>query len=510
MRSYGVTQSLAQTMSPLFVSFPATERGPDKNGRRSNCQRAFDGSKDNGACSESGTCPGSQVCRENSGRCFDADPARSDRSVRMLVEDGDAVPEIEIACLRPDEDSLGMTAVLTNLITGERRCARTTIDGRFRVPIPATIGDRLELTMYNKPDAVFDYASCNLKPDAPLGRRINQFEQKAPRYNIVAGGNPGCPEGQECAQFMGNWFPVGSALVAPQDGIGYMRNTPIFRKFAALAEMAFDPADPINFAPYYFLKSLPGPDGTPTPPRALMNINTVGDGFVSIATGISFARAAGVVPFFQPDAITMYPEYKEYVTPPKLWNLYSRKTPMRVLIETHHVEGIARLARHPAGPACGVNYRLDDPVTCPRMPTVNPQTCLYTLYDVDWFGEGKQPYDQQHLTSPLRLARRADTHITDAASLDKAWEPRITGTPFSDDTTAWKADVRVLALTNVYLEPEGKHTWETGDACKIWDAATYGGNLTGHFFASGGKDPYYLSHPATHGCLETKTCDFYK
>jgi hypothetical protein len=144
------------------------------------------------------------VC--TNGRCLDADVSKSERSVRMLVEDGDDVPEMEIACLRPDEDALGMTVVMTNLISGERRCARTLADGRFRVPIPATIGDRLELDLYNTPDGVTDFKSCDLKVDAP-SRRIMTFEQKAPRYNKVGDGNPGCST-DACAQFMGNWFPV--------------------------------------------------------------------------------------------------------------------------------------------------------------------------------------------------------------------------------------------------------------------------------------------------------------
>src|SRR5439155_27136066 len=116
-----------------------------------------------------------------------------------------------------------------------------------------------------------------------------------------------------------------------------------------------------------------------------------------------------------------------------------------------------------------------------------------------------------HLVAPPRRAGRADTHIVDAATIATAWEPRIAGAPLSsDDSKAWHADSRVLALINVSIKPEGQHTWETGDACKLWDDATYGGNLAGHFFASGAKDPYYLSHPASHECLEKKNCPFYQ
>ena len=68
----------------------------------------------------------------------------------------------------------------------------------------------------------------------------------------------------------------------------------------------------------------------------------------------------------------------------------------------------------------------------------------------------------------------------------------------------------LVGMVNVYLEPGGKHTWDTGDACKKWDGATYGGNLDGRFLITGGKDLYYLSHPASHDCLEKRDCPMFK
>jgi hypothetical protein len=476
VRSYGVTESLAQLMSPLIVSIPATDRMPDRNGnKKTNC-------------------------------------AMDQRSVRMLVEDGDDVPEIELACLEAATDDLGMTVIVQNLATGERRCARTLQGGRFRVPIPASIGDRLDILIYKGADMIDNYRSCVPKEGATLLREIKTFEQPAPTYGKVAEGNPGCPADAAagCAQFMGRFYPVGSDLVAVQEGLGHARNTPEYRRLAGLVQVILDPADPINYAPYYMIRPLPKPDGSIAAPRGLLNVNTVGDGFVSISTGIAFSRAAGAIPFFPPSALNLYPEYRDWVTPQVLYDQQGGKTPNRLLIENHVVEGIARLGRHPAGPNCGVNYRKDDPMTCPRDPVPSPTTCQNTLFDIDWLSEGKQPFDAQHLVSPLRLARRVDVRVTDDASLLKAWEPRIAGKPFGDDSSAWKADARTLGVINVYISPEGKHTWETGDACKLWDDATYGGNMVGHYFASGGKDPYYLSHPFSHLCLERKDCEFYK
>src|SRR5262249_31688679 len=151
--------------------------------------------------------------------------------------------------------------------------------------------------------------------------------------------------------------------------------------------------------------------------------------------------AAGAVPLFPPASLALYPDYRDYVTPPDFYEKQGGKTPNRVLIETHTIEGIARFARHPAGPSCNVNYRSDAPGICTKSPRPDPFTCQRTLFDSDWLSEGKQPYDAQHLTSPLRLARRADVRVVDAMTLAKAWEPRIAGTPLvTNDTGAWKAD----------------------------------------------------------------------
>lgn len=493
LRSYGVVETLAQLMSPLIVSIPASDRVPGSSGPKTNCRIDYDTTKD----------PKSPIA------------STSQRSVRMLVDDGDSVPEVELACLDPGEDAPGMTVVLTNLASGEVRCARSLADGRFRVPIPASIGDRLDLQLFNEPDAVTDYKTCALKEGVTSGRHIHTFEQKAPTYGKVVDSAAPCPPEATsgCAQFMANFYPVGSNLIAIQEGLGHGRNTPEYRRLAGLVQAIIDPGDPINYAPYYMLKTLPDPYGKAMPPRGLLSINTVGDGFVSISTGVAFARAAGAVPFFAPQALGLYPEYQEYVTPQQLYDLYGHRTPNQVLIDTHTIEGIARLGRHPAGSSCGVNYDTTDPVTCDpkRAPVADAATCKNTLFDVDWLSEGRQMYDAQHLVVPLRLARRADTLLSAGASPTKAWEPRLLGVPLqSTDMTAWKADGLTVGVVNVYIQPGGKHTWETGDACKKWDDATYGGNMAGHYFASGGKDPYYLSHPASHPCLERKDCDFYK
>jgi hypothetical protein len=170
---------------------------------------------------------------------------------------------------------------------------------------------------------------------------------------------------------------VGSPLVAPQEGYGLRRQTPEFRRLMMLTQAALDPADPINFARHYMLAPIPPvtgdvrlagspPVGGNLGPRALLTSATVGDSFVPIATAYAFARAAGALPFPPPSAATRIPEYADFVTPQPLFDALGGKTPDRILVESGAMEGIARLARAPAGPDCAANRSVQPACRAPR------------------------------------------------------------------------------------------------------------------------------------------------
>lgn len=476
VRSYGVVESVtSQMMGPVVVSVLGSERTDAK-------------SEDKLAS-----------------RC-----APDHRSVRIVVNNAIDNHELEIACLRPDELGERMTVLVSNVTSGETRCARTERDGRFRVPIPTSTGDKLDIQVYTAPDQVVSYDGCAVLPNAPVGRRISTWEQAASKTLDVA--NPEvsrCDAPEGCAQFRDVFYPVGSPLVAPNEGLGLRRQSPALRRFRDLGQTAFDVADPAIFAPYYMLKPLFDENGNRVASHGLLNVNTVGDNFVQVAAGLSFSRASGAVPFLPPSAASRYPEYADYATPQELYDRLGRKTPMQFLVDNGVVEGIARLGRTTAGPTCGPNYK-PDTVTCTKTVTIAPDKCQNALYDADWVSEGRMPHDQPHADTPLRLARVASVHVTDGPSLAAAWAPRLRGVPFAPDDTAWSASDRVVGVLNHYLVPEGKHTWDVTDACRAWDFAAYGNALMARFFATEGRDVYYLSHPRTHGCLVDASCDFFK
>jgi hypothetical protein len=444
------------------------------------------------------------------------------RSVRFVVNDLTTSREVEIACLSPSELDRGKTLVLENLRNGEKRCARSAGDGRFRIPIPADVGDRLDLQIYDAPDAVVSYKGCEPKPDAPAGRRIRTFEQAAVQPGLVDDEAKTCEaalasavlgdapseasaEGQGCQQFRDRFYPVGSLLTAPQEGLGLSRQSPEARRLFALVQAGVDSSDPINFAPYYALRVAQGVNGAPLPPRGVVAWNTTGDPMVPAGTGYAFARAVGAVPFLPPSYATTHPEWAEYATPPALWDALGGKTPNDVLVESHTLEGVASLERTRAGAACAVNYQKS--AVCTSSPSSSD--CARALFDADWLAEGSNLWDAPRPLVPLRLARLADARVTSASSLDAAWAPRLTGVPFAPDVAGAVTGRPLLGVLDAYIRPGGEHVFVNGDPCKAFDDVVYHDNLLVRFLATQGTDLYFLSHPSTHRCLERERCPIY-
>ncbi len=475
IRSYGVAEAMFQLISPIITSEPADIFYPES------------------------------AKEKPSTSC-----GRGQRSVRFVGVDGPSRIDAELACLSADENAEGMTVVVRNRSAQTAHCATAGKDGRFRVGMGASRGDRFEVSLYKEAHAVDNYKDCNVQATATELRTLRTFEVKTAKYKKILDETSACPETavDGCAQYMGTMYPVGSTLVAPQEGFGFHRNAPQLRRFFALAQVALEPADPVNFAPHYMLSPFALPDGKPGPVKAVLHINTVGDGFVSASSGVSFARASGAVPFLAPSKLGVYAEYNNYVTPPALYAQLGNRTPNEVLVQTHTVEGQARFKRHPASGPNLPNYRIGASPLCNQKPWSGPDAVERALFDVDNFAEGAQPFHAQTLPLALRLARRNDVQVTDAASLERAWEPRLKGVPGGADAGAWDASAPLVGFANVYISPDGKHTWNVPDPCKIWDDATFGGSMSARFLRTDGRDAYHLSHPKSYGCLTTNSCSF--
>jgi hypothetical protein len=449
-------------------------------------------------------------------------------SLRFQVLSVNRAAEVEINCIdKQPIAASGGTALVYNGGNGVVRCARIDKEGRFRIGIPSSLGDRLEVQIYDQPDVVDTYdgeSGCNISVGEEHRVALIQSWGKGlvPSGTLRDDGTEVCTNANGCSQFQDKYFPHGSELRAIAEGFGHIRQTPALRRFMSLASHIIDPGDPINFAPYYALRPIDDPFGNPHPSTGVLNVVTIGDMNVPLSSGIALGRAAGAVPFLTPSAAEQYPALADYATPALLYTSLGNKTPHRVMIENHVMEGINRLERHP--PPAGTCQRNIVPFT-PSDTTCYPTCenrsdciedqeceagrcvstavaggqCKQYLYDIDVLDEGTALYGEQEASVPLRLARIAKPTTPDG--INEVWAPRLDGKPFGSDAGAWAANQRVVGQLQAYVNPRGDHGFEPSTPCENWDRGQYMINLIGRFFATSGTDVYYLSHPASHLCL---------
>jgi hypothetical protein len=260
----------------------------------------------------------------------------------QYLPDRNKVGRAYLGVLHDAQISEGDTAVVRNLRSGEHRCARVQKDGLFRVAVSSDQDDPLQLELHPGP----------LPPGARSGCSVPA--EPAPYLTVQTLG--------EEVVFHGRKYPQGSALLALGDGFGLRRNSPETRRFHAIAQVILDPADPVNWAPYFEQRTLRYAQGEQVRTRALV-INTIGDMNVPMSTGAAISRAAGFVPWARRD-----PRHA--------------KTPNQVLIDTGALEAVEGKGRHRN--AAG-------------------QPVLMDLEHLALIGDGTDGFDVPRLSPPLRL-----------------------------------------------------------------------------------------------------------
>ncbi|PKN58349.1 MAG: hypothetical protein CVU56_06220 [Deltaproteobacteria bacterium HGW-Deltaproteobacteria-14] len=200
----------------------------------------------------------------------------------------------------------GDTAVLWNLKTGEHRCGVVQPSGSFRVSVAVDKGDPLELQLYAGALPPLAPAGCDPGDAEPIDV-ITTFDANV--------------------QFEGVTYAQGTPLVALSDGFGQRRASPDLRRLLGLSQIALDPGDPANWAPYWDgTRKLTYGTGETTRTQVIV-MPSAGDPGVPVAMGIALARAAGFIAYDSDD-----PRYG--------------KPQNQVLIDTWAIEGIPRTNRY--------------------------------------------------------------------------------------------------------------------------------------------------------------------
>ena len=202
--------------------------------------------------------------------------------------------------------TVGDTAVVHNLKSGEHRCARVLANGLLRAAVSSDDQDPLRLEVYDGP----------LPPEARTGCRIPDDAQ--PKFVFDTLGID--------VKFQGRSWPAGSPLLALGDGFGLRRQSPELRRFMGIAQIALEAGDPVNYAPNWERRTLRYGTGEVVRTRGIV-INTIGDMNVPMATGAAIARAAGFIGLTDKD-----PRYG--------------KSQNRLLIDTGALESVERTGRY--------------------------------------------------------------------------------------------------------------------------------------------------------------------
>ncbi len=401
--------------------------------------------------------------------------ASGQRSLREVVVDLNDRVNVEIGCVDADSLQDGDAVVLRNFGNHETRCAGAGADGRFRIGVPADTGDPLQIEVYRGGAFDMDYATCTFREGSSAHALVHvqdRFTSAAGEY----GSSPGLCE--RCGHYQATKYALDDPLVAVTEGYGLPRQSAQLRRFMSLAQIAIEPADPVNWAPRIFLH--PDPQRPGRGPRSVLVMESLGDNTVPVNSGLVYARAAGVLPFMPSDAPD---EYADYRAPRSFEARYGVPTPNDVFISNYVSEGIARLERHPI-----------------------PGFADW-LFDPDDLSEGLQRYIDRN-GNPPPVGEPGTSPPRLSPPLRWVRESRAVTSPTDDVWTAPGTSTGMSGVITFMVEPGGEHGFDPVAPSKTWDEGEYLANLLGWYFRSGGSELLYHTQPATHLCLETSSCAF--
>ena len=246
---------------------------------------------------------------------------------------------------------------VVNLTKSIKRSGHVTERGTFRIGIPAdALGPVDRRKLLGLKDG--DHDPVVFADTPKLGDKIEV---------VVYAGDTATVRGklttwQWDVEFQGTIYPAGAPLVAMQEGLGYARNTPDFRRFLGIAQHAIAAADPGIWSQHYFLDPI---DASYDPNwwKGRMHVlvmPTIGDNNVPAATGVTLGRTSGLFGSWlrEPDKYKAEHGWRAISTPDPRYG----KSIDQWLIDNYVVEGDKRFERFAgyAEPTPGVLFDPDN------------------------------------------------------------------------------------------------------------------------------------------------------
>jgi hypothetical protein len=210
--------------------------------------------------------------------------------VGTLGDDGSLAVETIVTDLNSDATlslgtvegaKIGDTMIAINLVNGERVCGLISDAGTVRVGLASDVGDGMRIEWYRGGVVHTGSEHCAIDADATPYAVIDQFA--------------------EGLGFQGKTYDAGEPLVVLSQGLGLRRGHPNFRRLQGLGQLVLDPADPAVLAQHMSHRPLAyAGTGTKTGSHALI-ITTMGDMNVPASSGLTAARAAGILGYLDAD-----------------------------------------------------------------------------------------------------------------------------------------------------------------------------------------------------------------
>ncbi|MEE2828780.1 MAG: hypothetical protein VX498_06310 [Myxococcota bacterium] len=207
--------------------------------------------------------------------------------VIQVVNSVTSMRDLHVA--RVPEWPAGGRVVVENLTNDIVRTGYLPEDGTFRIHIPA---DGARPAQKRELSGMPEAGAIGLTPhivedNLGLGDRIRVRLQTAEGEDVVV-----LDSFENDVLHEGVTMPAGSPLVAGSYGSGYIRSTPDVRRVASLFSAILEPGDPVAYSPLHLLRPIEDLGGQPT---NILHMPHIGDNIVSINTGISQARAMGLI-----------------------------------------------------------------------------------------------------------------------------------------------------------------------------------------------------------------------
>ena len=292
--------------------------------------------------------------------------------------------------------------------------------------------------------------------------------------------------------FQGTVYQPGTPLVALQEGLGLGRNTPAFRRFMGLAQMAIGPGDPAIWSAHVSQYPLEiDYDRYQGGHTHVLQMPTIGDTQVPTSTGIAAARVMGALGSWRRnDRIDPRFGWRELFLPhdregAELYNFEGDgPSADQILIDHYVVEGDATLERWSS-------ERVDDDVYYKADTEAGEAIHSFVLFDIEDISDGTARFT---CGDDDWSAKIGEYFCPDD------WKERgqvfpVPYRPGGLRLTTERAEGRYDGLRIPMLRPAGQHGIYNAQPFRYFDADAFMVNFTTRYLATRGAA---VDHP--EGC----------